>query len=96
MFNFLKPKTIIDKIYNQAYAYIDTANAKGNNQNLKKALIENIEQLAEMCKGAKTTADQSLGLNCLTTINHILLHYLESKRLIHSPGLGMKILTNIF
>lgn len=85
VFHFLTPKTIISKIKNQAQGYIKKAHSckykpkKYNDRNLKDALVGNIEQLSEICKGSLISADRSLGLHSLKTLNQILDYYLDQK-----------------
>lgn len=79
VFKFLKPESIISKIQKQAFIYIDRVKKVNQSAQLKAALVENIEQLSEICKGVLISSDQSLGLQSAKALNRLLTYYIEAK-----------------
>jgi hypothetical protein len=87
VFQFLSPKNIISKIRTQTEDLLDKASKLKNKTRkieyiekiIKPKVIENINQLAEICKSSVKEADQSLALSAVTTLNDILIFYIDAK-----------------
>jgi len=87
VFQFLKPASIIAKIENQVRHLLEkAAKLKGKSgknsyteNHIKPTIVENLDQLTEICKSSVKNADQSLALLALTTLKQILAFYLDRK-----------------
>ena len=87
VFQFLKPASIISIIEQQVKRSLQKA-AKlsilpdkiNNTENSTKSIIvENVNQLTEICKSSVKKADQSLALLALTTLKNLLAFYIDKK-----------------
>ena len=100
VFQFLTPNTIISKIKKQAQRFILRARcmpakkSKRVEKEIKPSLVENLEQLSEICKGSLISADRSLGLLSLKTLNQILEFYIQMKEKSLSETLNLPFCTS--
>jgi hypothetical protein len=87
VFQFLRPENIISKIKKQTIDSLKKASKLKNRphkiehieKTIKPKIIENLNQLTEICKSSVKEADQSLALSAVTTLNDILKFYIDAK-----------------
>jgi hypothetical protein len=88
VFEFLRPENIISKIKKQTIDSLKKASKLKNKTHkiehiekiIKPKIVENLNQLTEICKSSVKEADQSLALLALTTLNDILIFYIDYRK----------------